>query len=370
MEYISYIYNGLQGRNTDFVVVLPEEAKKEMGSFQWDNLDMRKFDFYKSEVSKHGFIRDYLNKSFFTSLFIRKYVKKHHVDHVFLLSIPEGLPILPFVLPKGVTMSGILYRIYFYEWKSLSLIIKCKDVIETLSLARRKCVRNVFVLNDTSAVAYYNRKYKTNKFLPLHDPVFTTDYKPKNIRNEFHIPDSETMFLQLSPGRRKGTNLILNAINILSTEELKNTYFVFIGRISADIRDDFYVRISFLEKKAHIIVIDEYCSYQQIEDFFFSADVVLVPHLNNCYSSGTLGHAAKYGKPVIGPGKGVLGKLIKRENLGMAMREMDDKNMALALLNISKTQIFSSYLEKNSIRSFTNSIVTYLSTNREDKNHV
>jgi glycosyltransferase involved in cell wall biosynthesis len=72
--------------------------------------------------------------------------------------------------------------------------------------------------------------------------------------------------------------------------------------------DDSYKRIS----------LEQYSSYTDYQDYFSSADVLILPYKKTFIgASATLGNAAEFGLPVIGPQHGQIGEFIQMFNLGL-----------------------------------------------------
>ena len=104
-----------------------------------------------------------------------------------MITLVHYLPFLPLILPKKVKVSGIIYRLYLYEWKSLPFIKKIKDVLEMYITAKSNMVEKGYILNDSSAACYYNKLFKTTKFVPLADPIQKSNYIPQCIKKSLNI---------------------------------------------------------------------------------------------------------------------------------------------------------------------------------------
>ena len=117
---------------------------------------------------------------------------------------------------------------------------------------------------------------------------------------------------------RKGTIDILKSIIASKKGELKDSCFVFAGRINKNTLNDFYDLLSVAKEKTRILVFDQFCSYDFLWNLCYSCDVILMPYHLTSLSSGILGYAAVFNKPVIGPDNGLIGNLIKKYELGIS----------------------------------------------------
>jgi hypothetical protein len=79
-----------------------------------------------------------------------------------------------------------------------------------------------------------------------------------------------------------------------------------------------------------------------------------------------LGYAAQFNKPVVGPRFGLLGKLIKRNNLGYLVDDISYNGLAIFFNNIDNIgqYSFNSYLESRTVSNFIKVIY-----NRADSNY-
>lgn len=68
-------------------------------------------------------------------------------------------------------------------------------------------------------------------------------------------------------------------------------------------------------------------------------------------SSGVLGYAALFNKPVIGPSDGLIGMLIKGNNLGITLESINTQSITNAFKE-NITIGSNNYINKNSINEF------------------
>lgn len=353
LEYLHHIYEHFIKKNVDLYFVLPQLFEKYKNQFSWtksENVRIHIINEAEYNSVSHG---SYLVSAFNNARIIGKYAKLFKVDDVFLIEMIQPYPFLPLFIPKGCSVSGIIYRLYLYKWDQASLLERIKDTIETLSMVHSHCTHRIQLLNDSSAVAYYNHKFNTNKYSHIIDPIVPISYKSQNIRTNLSISADADVFLHMGGmQRRKGTLKILDAINMLDKNDLENKVFIFAGLVTNEIKEDFYKKYNHIKDKARIIILDNILPYEQLGDLCESSDYILLPYENYDYSSGIIGYASQFGKCVIGPNRGVLGKLIKRYNMGVGLT-LNILSIANIIKNPPTTKIcINKYAEHNSVDKF------------------
>ena len=267
------------------------------------------------------------------------------------------MPFLPFYLPSGTKASGIIYSIPLYKTMQ-SKVQNVKDEIIYKLFASKKSIKNVFILNDPKSAEYYNKKYNTDKFLHLTDPIPEIDMSQvRDLREELGIPQENNVYLQFgSMDSRKNTLNILRAIKLMSPREQESKTFVFMGKLYDNIRDEFNSLIEELKEKVQIIVKEGFVPYEFLNSMCYTADIILTIYTNVEMSSGTIGYAAYFEKPVIGPSAGLLGNLIKDNNLGLTIDQVSPETIKDALLVDIKPQE-NNYKQTHSVSVFCDTIL-------------
>ena len=361
LEYLHHIYIAAEDVDAEFIFVVPEEYNLLKRNLLWPTRHNVSFDFISNaEVAKIG--GGYLKRRWCLANLAAKYIRRHKSDEVFFVDLIVQFPFLPFLIPKRVKVSGIIYRLVPYEWKKLTLFTKIKDVIELFIIGRHPIVKVPMSLNDNSCACYYNKKLGTKKFIFVADPVNSLKYHPKSVRNEIGVDDNDKVLLHFGMmNERKGTLTVLEAICMIDEQQLKNKVFIFAGQVCNDIRYKFDGYISQLSKKVRIVVYDGFCSFELLSDLCFSCNCVIIPYYNTSYSSGVIGYAALFQKTIVGPSGGLLGKLIKRNKLGLVI----EKNNASSLAKIINSDHAyknrpNNYPQRNSMKAFTKTIFNAL----------
>ena len=352
LEYIHHIYmEMLNHMDDEFVIVVPKDFENKRELYSWPHSPNISF-----RIIDDSIIKDHLgllSNAAHYSKALRKYALEEKVDSVFLISLMAFIPALVFFIPSRIRVSGIIYRIYLYEWKITTRLNRVKNVLKYLCIRYAPCLKTVFILNDSSAVSKLNHLYHTDKFKYLTDPFNVIDYHPKSIREELGARKGDMVFLHFGGlDQRKGTLEILKAIQILSSDILAKSVFVFAGKIYDSIFNDFNVLISSEPSNARIKVYNGYCSNEFIFNLCYSCDYILIPYHNSSQSSGLLGYSAFFMKPVIGPSDGLIGKLIRKNHLGIRLENAKYETIARSISCAKYQEIRSNYINKISIPEF------------------
>lgn len=356
LEYLHHYYRGaLERINEDFVFCVPnDDFLKQKEKYVWQDADNISFFFLSNEVVNAVYNKKGYKRNIAEAKLIANTAKELNADSVILTNFIHTIPYLLWLMPKGIKVRGIIYRIYLYEQKNIRY--RLEDLCFKL-MARSRVMEKVFILNDKESSDMLNGLHKTKKFTFLPDPVPEVDMcSLENIRGKFNIPMSNKVFLHFGGlTKRKGTLEILKAINLCDNEQLKDKTFVFAGRIYQDMSEAFYRLIAIVEQKVQILVFDEFCTYEFLYNLCYSSDVILMPYKQTNLSSGLLGYAAVFEKPVVGPSQGLIGHLIYKYNMGFQLSEVSSK--AIADSFFEKYDVPSDdYSKINSVDSFVNCI--------------
>lgn len=365
LEYLHHYYIGACERpNEEYVICVPQgefESKKD--KYDWPKADNISFEWLSEDDANS--IRKHAGSAFrygmAKSKTIAKYAKKCKVQKVLLTNFISSIPQLLWLMPKGVTVRGIIYRIFLYN-KLNSIRAKIRYAVENFCyhlMAKSKVMDKVFILNDQKSADRLNEMHHTTKFTFLPDPVPQVDMsKVKNIRQQFDIPMENKVFLHFGGlAKRKGTLDILNAIIMSDAETLSNKTFVFAGKVYQEMHDEFYRLVADAKQKAHILIFDEFCEYDFLYDMCYSCDVILAPYHQTNLSSGLLGYAALFRKPIVGPGDGLIGNLIRDYQMGYCMPNVSaldiSKSFTIDMVSRSK-----GYVEVNDVKQFTKVVLS------------
>lgn len=360
LEYIHHLYEmALSDENKFYVFAIPSSFKTLRSNLLWKECQHISFYYLEDEYLAEIDRKRRLQASFQRCILLRKVIKEVCANDVFLISLMSFLPFLPFLISNKIKLSGIIYRIYLYEWNSLSFKKKVLDVFKYTLLSRFTVFNTIYILNDSSAVAWLNRSNSVPKFRYLPDPYLSLKVESLQYSKEdLGIETNKKVILHFGAlSERKGSLNILKAIELMDEDTLRKYCFVFAGIVDNDIKTSFYQLYNIVKEKTQIVVFDKFCEYQFLGQLCLVSDIMLVPYTMSAQSSGVIAYAAQFNKLVIGPESGLLGKMIRKYKLGLTLSRLDGKGIARVLSN---TEIFKisgeKYLSKHTISEFQKTI--------------
>lgn len=359
LEYIHHLYTGIESDCNHYIFAIPETFKDVKNKFQWPPKKNIKFVYIQSTELQSIEEMGHLKKSYHLSLLLKKYALQLSVTEIFLVSLIDYYPLLPLFLPKHIKVSGIIYKIYLYEWKEYSLIEKIYESIRQYSIIKSANSLNIFILNDRSATYYLNKLWNTAKFKYLVDPYIPIkESNSIDIRKQYNIDSDKIIFLHMGAmEERKGTLEILKAISLIKSNPEKFV-FIFAGKIFDSIKKEFYSQYEELKQSHNIILIDKFCDYELLASLSQACDCFLLPYKRVSLSSGILYYAAQFHKCVLATGSGLLGKLVRKNRLGYTLKDTQPATIASAILTYKKhiCNNVPSFLTEKTIETFNNTI--------------
>ena len=321
LEYLHHYYMEAIGHtDEEYVIMVPNDFIKVKKEYEWPYSSNISFFYIPEEDEILLKETNFYKLGWNTSKILQRAVRKIKPDRVLLTMLMQFIPFIIFLLPRNVRVRGIMYKIYLYEVHRMGKLRLAAERLRFWLAARSSKIEQIFVLNDEDSARTFNTLYSTSKFRSLPDPVPSVDFsKVKSVREELGVSPVEKLYLHFGGlDGRKGTIDILKSIIASKKGELKDSCFVFAGRINKNTLNDFYDLLSVAKEKTRILVFDQFCSYDFLWNLCYSCDVILMPYHLTSLSSGILGYAAVFNKPVIGPDNGLIGNLIKKYELGIS----------------------------------------------------
>lgn len=310
---------------------------------------------YLSEIDV-SISKNRIISSFQLCKLLKKQIKAHQITDVFLIMLMPFGPLIFLPIWGNVRISGIIYSLYLYTWKSESIFAKIYNVIRFSLMSLSKNLEFVFVLNDEGCVRKLNAIYKTSKFKFLVDPCrlisrISSKYK---IRENYpgKVVISHLGFMK----ERKGSYDILRAIISMNKSLLDNFLFVFAGNSEDPIV--FNNLLNKAKEKADIFYVDGFLDFSELGELTSSSDLLLLPYHNTNQSSGIIGYGAQFNVSVVVPNENLLGKLVKRYNLGYTMpgNTVTDIRNFLETHNSFKHRR-SNYITTNNVNNFIRTLI-------------
>lgn len=223
------------------------------------------------------------------------------------INMPENL--------KG-RLSGVYFRPRFVQ----NPLFPPGNMIKSYGfkrLCRQNLFKNIFFM-DEYLLEILKKQYPEQLFHFLPDPWqgdFSHD-KQKS-RKSLGLPDNKLVFLFFGIGdKRKGLHLLVNSM--LSLPDTSQAFLLCAGHVPDD--SNVINGLEKLKARGMAEVMDRYVSEHEKELCFCASDFVLLPYINHFGSSGVLSLASAAGKTVIASDYGLLGKRVKKHNLGFVFK--------------------------------------------------
>lgn len=350
--YLSFIFKFLKEKKIEknYIFLLNQQAEfllKDEISLLSDVvfIFLNNYEQNKIEVKTSLFFR----KDFEWQL-IQKYSNIPEVSDILLMNFDQYIPsIILRGTPKII--SGIYFRpstrIYkettSLKTKIMFYIKKSKKYVLEFLLFNiyKKKISNIFLLNDSKSVSFFNKSYGNN-FYYLPDPIFGKPLSQNNgIEIEDIVGDSKIVFLlfgAISP--RKNVENILKAYQLLSTKDRKNVILVIAGSIIKDYKVVFYELVNNIKKtnnNLNIIVDERFLTEKDMHLYFQKSDLILIPYKDLYTSSGILGIAASHNKPCMVSEIGLLAELVDEYDLGIKVNPFSSESISNGMKEFLKT---------------------------------
>ena len=149
---------------------------------------------------------------------------------------------------------------------------------------------------------------------------------------------------------------------MLSVEQCQQLCFLLVGRCELAIQRRFQSKIAQVCQIRPAQIVEQYgfVSQQAVQDYFRLSDVVLAPYQKHVGMSGILLQAAAAQKPVLSSNYGLMGEMVRRYQLGLAVDTTQPTEIAAAITLLLKEPASNFYsvektrqlVEQNTIEKF------------------
>lgn len=324
LEYMHHLYLGaLADRGTHYTFAMPKEFADRRHLMQWPGQDNVEIMLFERPDDTSRFL---LANAWRCCRVLRRLILRSGAEEVMLMSLMDFMPFLPLFVPRGVRVSGIIYRIYLYLLDGMSVAQRAAEWLKHMSIARGGCIDRVFVLGDDESARRLNDIYGTHKYEGLPDPyVPVPERHIRDMRKELGIDTDKTIVLHLgSMTAGKGSDVIFDMIDNTGSKALEGYCFVFAGVVGESFRPVFMDRLEHSRKRATVIMREGFATYEEMASLVRTADKVVLPYRRVGQSSGIIGYCAQTGTPAYVPARGLIGRLVERYGIGVTVHDFHD----------------------------------------------
>ncbi len=337
LEYIHHIYDLCRRKEGFFIFYIPEEFNYIKDRFEWQVAENISFSYITNEQYKNYTSLNILKRAKYLCGLIKDQIIKYNISRIFCCALIQILPFAPFLLPSNIKVSGIIYMIYLHRWKELSILGKFQNVAKYLLLSFSGKFDKIFILNDERSAKRFNELFYSNKFCYLADPYVPLEGGDNiiNVRKVYDIDVDKKIIIHFGAlNENKGTLEIMNSLLKMPADFNKEMHFILAGKIDDEIKNEFYDIYNEIKNRVNITVVDKFCSYEFLKDLCIASDAIVIPYKRTAQSSGVIGYASQFGKPVIAPSSGLLGRLVKEYKLGIVVPEITPESLINAYTTI------------------------------------
>lgn len=304
------------------------------------------------------------------------YAKKLQASHCFLESFDFFQ--LPFLFGQTLPcpVSGVYFKPTFhytrfssYQPTPKAYLQQWREKLTLAAVFRRSCLHRMLCL-DPFAVEALNQTFAQGKAIRLADPVetFPECSAPPELRKQLNISDERRIFLLFGDlTERKGVTQLLDAIASLPPTVQNQLCILLVGRCSAVNQRKFQTKTRQIRQTHPVQIIEHYAfvSEQQVQEYFQLTDVVLALYQRHVGMSGILLQAAAAQKPVLSSNYGLMGELVSRYQLGLAVDSTQPQKISQAIqtvINKPLDQLYSAskmaeFCEQNTVEKFASTIL-------------
>lgn len=359
-HYLEYLHHEYieASRNVDceYYFVVPLEFLERKKMLVWQEATNIKILYLQNKEYKKCSNGSSILNGFWTAIIVRKYVNKTSASFVFLNSLINSMPFLPFFIPSNCQVLGIVYGIFLWNRKKMGFSKRWINRVIYWLFAHHKSFHAIYLLNDKDSVIKLNKFYSVDRFKYLPDPIPTVNLDNlEDIRSKLNVAPTDKVYLQLGIQPRKHITEIFKAIDLAELEDLNDKVFIFTGVFSENYEIEYRKWLDKLSVKARIIDLSGRIPFSELFNLFYISDYSFALYDNTNMSSGVLGYCAFFDTIIIGPNNGLLGHLIKDNNLGICIDSINPSSILSAIKQDAKITT-KDYCIKHTISEFNNYI--------------
>lgn len=272
---------------------------------------------------------------------------------------------------KRFTCSGILFSPATTAWchRGGGLQERLRSIYEIHRLRRLRRdagLQRLYVLNDACTAAVLARWVQLpGGILPLADPMLSSPedpgIAPLSPKSTEQGRGAITFLLLGAQRPNKGSIETLRAFQTWRPPPDISTRLLLAGEVSSDLALALRKAIATFQSASpatELVADFNFLNDTRFENYLATADFILLPYRRALGSSGLLGHAARFSKPVLSTEEGLMGSLVRNHALGhtFSVNSVSSWHAALDAAVKGRVQMNSEgrirYLKHNSIEAF------------------
>ncbi len=260
-----------------------------------------------------------------------RYARKVQADQGLMMYLDRFQLPLALRLFLPCQMSGIFFRPKFHysqfsthRPRQGELLRAWRETLLWHQALRHPQLQSVLVL-DPLAVAPLQALGGAAQVVALPDPVTIEPPAAAVVATLCHElgldPERKVLLLFGMIDRRKGIYKVLEALQQLSAAQQARLTLLLVGKVAAAEQPTVRAKLAAITQTTalQIVLRDEFVPDSIVAAYFALSDLVLALYQQHVGSSGILLWAAAAGKPVLASDYGLIGELVQRHHLGVAV---------------------------------------------------
>lgn len=295
---------------------------------------------HESEENHIFSYKFFLKKSLAELSLIKKYLAEYRINELFFMHInPFQIALLlwPFAYSSKIAISGILFnpvipfsRIYSFKEKLCLILPTLRKRLQLYLLSKNKYVKKIYILNDAENASILNRVFKKKNFFASVVDPYPLSLLGNNFGNHLSHEDRDknSSYIFLLPGAispRKNCLTIMDALESLSHSLVQSIELRIVGKVSesnVDYKKRIILRLNQINQQSKllkVIFIDEHLSNSAFLEEFKRASGIIALYKKFYGSSGIIGNACHFSKPLLVNKSGLAGSIVSSKNLGICV---------------------------------------------------
>ncbi|MGI0484471.1 glycosyltransferase family 4 protein [Pantanalinema rosaneae CENA516] len=277
-----------------------------------------------------------------------KYVRLRGTTHCLVMYFDSFQTPLALGLKLPCRISGIYFRPTFHYTKLPNYQPTRKETIqhwrEKIILPRilmHPQLEKLFCL-DPLVIKYIFHLDNQAKSIYLPDPIpflrKINDYQIEQTKKVLGIETGRRIFLLFGAiDKRKGVYQLLQAIERLPKEYCQKLCLILAGQVeiqAEQVHIEAQVAKACKLSNVQIIKLFKFIPDNDMSAYFQLADVILAPYQKHVGMSGIILLAAATSKPVLSSDYGLMGEIVRQNELGLAINSSSPEELEKALLRL------------------------------------
>jgi glycosyltransferase involved in cell wall biosynthesis len=301
---------------------------------------------------------------------LRQYITETHSVYAFLMYIDYLQIALLTQKALPCPVSGILFRPTLVNYPAHSFKERLNTFRKNLTLklfVKSKKLDSLFNL-DPFATDYIKQHWQTDKVVFLPDPVqvYPSQKSVEEIKNELGIKENRKVFLIFGfLDSRKGISEVMEAVGKISKAKSHKGTLLIVGPWEESERAKFDIKLKEIEGVSdfQIITKNTFIADHDIQPYFEVSDYILALYDKHIGMSAITVRAAAAQKPLLTYNFGLMGKIVKENELGLIINNdlMEKLQMLLTQeVKIGNKQRMKEYADLNRAENYAKVILDNL----------